>query len=230
MPLVSSFNPKIESSWKSALEDEFQKPYFSELAKFVVGEIESGQVVFPPASLIFNAFEKTPFDQVKVVILGQDPYHGDGQAHGLCFSVQKGVALPPSLKNIYKELFSDLGITPPSHGNLESWAEQGVLLLNAVLTVRRDSPASHANRGWEQFTDRVIEELSKQKSGVVFLLWGKYAQEKGKVIDTTKHHVLKAPHPSPFSAHSGFLGCKHFSKVNALLEKDGQKNIHWQIT
>lgn len=222
-------SPKIEPSWKEALEEEFQQDYFHRLKEFLQQEKAEGQVLYPPGSLIFNAFACTPFDAVKAVILGQDPYHGAGQAHGLCFSVQKGVRPPPSLVNIFKELKEDVGFTLPDHGNLEAWARQGVLLLNAVLTVRAGKPASHAHKGWEEFTDAAIQKLSERKEGLVFLLWGKPAQEKGRIIDFTRHHVLKAPHPSPYSAERGFFGCRHFSKTNALLEERGEKPIDWQI-
>jgi uracil-DNA glycosylase len=221
---------KIEASWKEALRDEFEKPYFTELTKFVRDEYKSA-TVYPPPKFIFNAFELCPFDKVRVVILGQDPYHGAGQAHGLCFSVPEDVAVPPSLQNIYKEIQSDLGVSPPSKipstGNLERWAEQGVLLLNATLTVRASSPGSHQHKGWEEFTDAVIRALSEQKEHLVFILWGRYAQDKGAHIDTTKHLVLKAAHPSPFSAYNGFFGCKHFSKTNEYLKIHGEKPIEW---
>jgi uracil-DNA glycosylase len=217
----------IEESWKNVLKDEFALPYFETLREHVRKAYLGATPVYPPPKLIFNAFTLCPFDAVKVVILGQDPYHGTGQAHGLCFSVQDGVRTPPSLQNIYKELQSDLGITIPANGNLESWATQGVLLLNATLTVEASKPGSHQGIGWEQFTDAVIKKLSDEKEHLVFLLWGKYAEDKGVIIDTTKHLVLKAPHPSPFSAHSGFFGCKHFSKTNMYLEKHAQAPIRW---
>jgi len=217
---------KIESSWRGVLAGEFDKPEFKELADFVKGEYKT-KVVYPPPKLIFNAFELCPFDKVRVVILGQDPYHGHGQAHGLCFSVPEGEKMPPSLKNIYKEINSDLGLPIPQSGNLEHWAKQGVLLLNATLTVLASSPASHQGRGWEQFTDAVIKKLSSEKEGLVFLLWGRYAKEKGSVIDRSKHLVLEAPHPSPFSAASGFFGCKHFSKTNDYLVAHGGEPIRW---
>lgn len=220
---------KIEEGWKKALWNEFDKPYFHELKQFLVQERQSGQTIFPPGSQIFNAFNSTPFDQVKVVIVGQDPYHGPGQAHGLCFSVQHGVKPPPSLKNIYKELATDVAFQIPTHGYLQSWAEQGVLLLNSMLTVRARTPASHQKKGWEQFTTVAMQKLGEQKDGVVFLLWGRYAQDKGAVIDPAKHHILKAAHPSPFSAHNGFFGCKHFSRTNELLQQQGKTPINWQI-
>ncbi|HOG20441.1 MAG TPA: uracil-DNA glycosylase [Salinivirgaceae bacterium] len=221
-------NPKIDESWKTVLEDEFNKPYFQELKSFLVAE-KSKYTVYPPGSRIFAAFDVTPFDNVKVVILGQDPYHGAGQAHGLCFSVPKGVQKPPSLLNICKELNTDLGIPIAKHGNLEKWAKQGVLLLNATLTVRANMAGSHQNRGWETFTNAAIEKLSEQKSGLIFILWGAYAQAKEQIIDTSKHHILKAPHPSPLSVHRGFFGCKHFSKKNELLVKQGKTPIDWDF-
>jgi uracil-DNA glycosylase len=219
---------KIEPSWKEALKGEFEKPYFAELTKFVRDEYKSA-TVYPSPKFIFHAFELCPFDKIRVVILGQDPYHGAGQAHGLCFSVPENVAVPPSLQNIYKEIQADLGVKPPSTymGNLERWAEQGVLLLNATLTVRASSPGSHQHKGWEEFTDAVIRALSEQKEHLVFILWGKYAQEKGAHIDSKKHLVLKAAHPSPFSAYNGFFGCKHFSKTNEYLQAHGEKPIEW---
>ncbi len=227
MPIIS---PKIEKSWLEVLEDEFQKTYFLKLKQFIVDQITAGKNVYPPPGQIFHAFEKCPFDNVKVVILGQDPYHGQNQAHGLCFSVNRDVLpLPPSLRNIYKELHADVGCKIPSHGNLEKWTQQGVLLINAVLSVNAGSPASHAGHGWEKFTDRVIQEISDKQEGVVFLLWGKYAQEKGHIIDRKKHFILEASHPSPFSANRGFFGCRHFSKVNEILVSQGKNKIDWQI-
>ncbi|MCH8903238.1 MAG: uracil-DNA glycosylase [Bacteroidetes bacterium] len=226
---VKSLDPDIEPSWKSALMEEFQKPYFAEIKAFLLKEREDGRTVYPRGKEIFNAFNSTPFDQVKVVIIGQDPYHGKGQAHGLCFSVPDGIAPPPSLVNIYKEINDDLEIPVPSSGNLSSWAKQGVLLLNAILTVRAGQAASHHEAGWESFTDAAIRQLSEKKEGIVFLLWGKYAQDKALIIDGAKHHMLMAPHPSPFSANSGFFGCKHFSQVNELLEKQGMKLIDWAV-
>ena len=222
-------SPKIEASWLAVLENEFQQPYFSALKLFLLKEREQGHVTYPPGKLIFNAFNSTPFDQVKVVILGQDPYHGPGQAHGLSFSVPHGVPQPPSLKNIFKELYEDLGVPAPTHGNLEKWTQQGVLLLNAMLTVRARTPASHQKKGWEQFTDAVIKRLNDKREGLIFMLWGKYAQNKGNFIDTNKHHVLKAPHPSPFSAHYGFFGSKHFSSANKLLTQMGKEPIDWSL-
>lgn len=226
--MSNKINPKIDESWKTVLEDEFNKPYFQELKSFLVAE-KSKYTVYPPGSRIFAAFDVTPFDNVKVVILGQDPYHGAGQAHGLCFSVPKGVQKPPSLLNICKELNTDLGIPIAKHGNLEKWAKQGVLLLNATLTVRANMAGSHQNRGWETFTNAAIEKLSEQKSGLIFILWGAYAQAKEQIIDTSKHHILKAPHPSPLSVHRGFFGCKHFSKTNELLVKQGKTPIDWDF-
>ena len=205
---------KIEDSWKTVLKNEFRKPYFLEAVTFLKTEKALGKTIYPPGSLIFNAFNTTPFQQVKVVLLGQDPYHGKGQAHGLSFSVPQGVKPPPSLMNIFKELHDDIGITFPSHGNLTRWAQQGVLLLNASLSVRENEPLSHSSIGWTSFTDSVISKISSEKQHVVFLLWGKYAQQKQELIDETKHLVLKAAHPSPFSAYSGFFGCRHFSKTN----------------
>lgn len=222
-------NVNIEQSWKDVLAEEFQKPYFISLRDFLMQERAEGHIIYPAGTEIFNAFKHTPFDRVKVLLLGQDPYHGPGQAHGLSFSVPEGVPMPPSLKNIFKELSYDLNIDPPQSGNLEKWAAQGVMLLNAILTVRAHSPASHHNQGWETFTDAVIKTLSEKRSGIVFLLWGKYAQQKVSLIDSTKHHVLTAPHPSPFSAGSGFFQCKHFSKTNELLERQGLPPIDWRI-
>jgi uracil-DNA glycosylase len=220
---------KIEAGWKSILKEEFDKPYFIDLVNFVKNELRSGKQVYPPGQLIFNAFEKTPFDKLKVVILGQDPYHGDGQAHGLSFSVPAGIPQPPSLVNIFKEIRDDLGIEPPRHGNLESWAEQGVFLLNAILTVRRSEAASHSKAGWAYFTDAVIRNISEHKSGVVFLLWGNFARQKKLLIDTKKHFILESAHPSPLSAFSGFFGCKHFSKTNEILRQQGTPEINWKL-
>jgi uracil-DNA glycosylase len=220
---------QLEPSWKARLLPEFAKPYMQKLRQFLQQEKQAGKTIFPKGKDIFNAFEFTPFDQVKVVIIGQDPYHGDGQAHGLCFSVQPGVKVPPSLVNIYKELATDVGFQIPSHGYLESWARQGVLLLNAVLTVERSLAASHQGKGWETFTDQVIDVLNREHDSIVFLLWGSYAQKKGRFIDTSKHLVLKAPHPSPLSAHRGFFGCRHFSQANQFLIQQGKTPIDWQL-
>jgi uracil-DNA glycosylase len=220
---------KLDDGWKAALSSEFSAPYMSELLAFLKSEIGAGKQIFPKTSEYFAALNLTPLGQVKVVILGQDPYHGDGQAHGLCFSVQPDVRTPPSLKNIYKELEADLGIARASHGNLVSWARQGVLLLNSVLTVERGLAASHRGRGWERFTDAVIAQVNQLEHPVVFLLWGAYAQKKAQFVDTSRHLVLKAAHPSPLSAHNGFLGCRHFSQTNAFLETNGMKPIDWQL-
>ena len=220
---------QIEESWKEILKDEFDKIYFQHIISFLKAEKASGKIIYPPGSLIFNAFLQTPFAKVKVVILGQDPYHGKGQAHGLSFSVPKGITPPPSLINIFKELKNDLGIEMPQNGNLENWAHQGVLLLNASLTVRQNEPGSHSKIGWLQFTDQVIRKISEEKKGIIFLLWGKFAQEKQSLIDETKHYVLKAAHPSPFSAANGFFGCKHFSKTNELLVKQQKSPVDWKI-
>ncbi len=221
--------PQIESSWLEALKEEFEKPYFAAIKSFLLEEKQKGNLVYPPGSKIFNAFNLTPFSEVKVVILGQDPYHGAGQAHGLCFSVPEGIAPPPSLVNIFKEIKNDLEVQPPAHGNLEKWAKQGVLLLNAFLTVRANTPASHSKIGWETFTDAVIKKLSDEKDGLIFILWGRFAQNKEALIDPFKHHILKAAHPSPFSADKGFFGCKHFSKTNAILENKGLPIIDWSL-
>jgi uracil-DNA glycosylase len=217
---------RIESSWKAALETEFEKPYFVELSQ-KVKEAYLSNIVYPAPKNIFNAFTFCPFDQIKVVILGQDPYHGVGQAHGLSFSVPDGIKAPPSLQNIYKEIKNDLGVEVPTSGNLERWAKQGVLLLNATLTVESSKPGSHQRLGWETFTDAVIKTISNKKEHVVFLLWGNFARSKATFINTKKHLVLEAPHPSPFSAHTGFFGCKHFSKSNDYLKKYGKREIAW---
>lgn len=220
----------LEPGWFEVLKDEFEKPYMKSLKNFLQREKQAGFTIFPKGSDIFNAFKHTPFEKVKVVILGQDPYHGVGQAHGLSFSVQKGVVPPPSLKNIYKELadeFPDFKI--PSHGELTSWADQGVMLLNATLTVRAHTAGSHQNKGWEQFTDKVISELSANRSGLVFILWGNYAKQKESLIDQRKHFIIKSAHPSPFSAYNGFFGSKPFSKTNEILKKEGKEPIDWQI-
>jgi len=221
--------PRIEESWWEKIGDEFSKPYFASLKAFLQSEKKSGKIIFPPGPEIFNAFNSTPFDKVKVVIIGQDPYHGQGQAHGLCFSVRKGIAIPPSLVNIYKELKSDLGLEPARHGNLQNWADQGVLLLNAILTVESNLAASHHGKGWEEFTDAAIRALNENRSGIVFLLWGNYAQKKGEFIDSVKHLVLKSAHPSPFSANR-FLGCRHFSKSNEYLESRGTLKVDWAVS
>lgn len=224
----SVINPQMDDSWKTMLKDEFNKDYFLKLKEFLVEERRT-QIVFPAGSQIFSAFNHTPFNKVKVVLLGQDPYHGPGQAHGLCFSVPDGIQKPPSLVNIFKEIHNDLGITIPKGGNLEKWAEQGVLLLNATLTVRAHQAGSHQKRGWEQFTDAAISAISRERTGVVFLLWGAYAQAKAAIIDQGKHHILTSPHPSPLSVTRGFYGCKHFSKTNSLLLMQGKTEIDWGI-
>lgn len=221
---------ELNPEWLKVLASEFNKPYMIALKSFLLSEKQKGLQVYPKGSAIFNAFNHTPFDKVKVVILGQDPYHGIGQAHGLSFSVQKGVVTPPSLKNIYKELVLEFpDYKTPAHGNLTAWADQGVLLLNATLTVRAHEAGSHQNQGWEKFTDQVITSLSEKREGLVFLLWGKYAQQKEGLIDPNKHHVLKAAHPSPFSAYNGFFGCNHFLKTNQILLSSGLAPINWQI-
>jgi len=221
---------QIEPSWKEVLKNEFTKPYFLEIVTFLKIEKNAGKIIYPPGPLIFNAFNQTPFNKVRVVIIGQDPYHNPGQAHGLSFSVPNGIKPPPSLVNIYKEIQKDLGIPMPAgYGNLTNWAQQGVLLLNAILTVRANEPASHSKIGWMNFTDTVISKISDEKKGVIFLLWGKFAQEKQLLIDETKHFVLKAAHPSPFSADKGFFGCKHFSKANELLTDQGLPPINWKL-
>lgn len=227
--ISKTVNPKIEASWKRVLEKEFSAQYIKELKDFLIQEYQEGRIIYPPGNQIFQAFNLTPFHTIKVVILGQDPYHGKGQAHGLSFSVPNTITPPPSLKNIFKELHDDLGLPIPASGNLESWARQGVLLLNAILTVRANSAASHHKKGWERFTDAIITTLSDQTSGIVFLLWGNYAKEKEKLIDGEKHLILTAAHPSPFSAHSGFFGCKHFSKTNTYLKSQGKTPIHWSL-
>ena len=218
---------RIEQSWKEVLAEEFNKEYFARLTQFVKEEYNSGTPIYPPARLIFNAFDHCPFDKVKVVILGQDPYHGAGQAHGLCFSVNKGVQFPPSLLNIFKEIESDLGTPIPQDGDLTRWSDQGVLLLNATLTVRAAQAGSHQKRGWEEFTDAAIRELATRRSGIVFILWGSYAQKKGAFIDRDKHLVLTSPHPSPLSAYQGFFGNHHFSTANRYLLEQGKSEIIW---
>ncbi len=220
--------PNIEESWKKVLWDEFQQPYFADLKRFLQEE-KRKYTVYPPGPMIFNAFNKTPFDKVKVVIIGQDPYHEEGQAHGLCFSVQDGVPHPKSLINIFKELQTDVGFVVPKNGNLEKWAEQGVFLLNATLTVRAHEAGSHQNHGWERFTDAAISKLSMQREGLVFLLWGNYAKQKEVLIDKSKHHILTTVHPSPLSASRGFFGCRHFSKTNEILRSMGKTEINWQL-
>ena len=217
---------KIETSWKSLLSEEVVKPYFIELTDFVRQEYSSKQI-FPPGKFIFHAFEKSPVDLTKVIILGQDPYHGHGQAHGLCFSVPEGIEIPPSLQNIYKEISQDLGLPPVQSGNLDRWAMQGVLLLNSTLTVEAKRAGSHQNKGWEQFTDKVIHLLAEEKKHLVFLLWGSFAQKKGEFIDRSKHLVLSSPHPSPLSSYRGFFGNRHFSKTNDYLTKNGRDPINW---
>ncbi len=217
---------RIESSWKEILKEEFEKPYFANLISFVKSEYAT-HTVYPPGKYIFNAFDKCPFDQVKVVLLGQDPYHEPGQAHGLCFSVPDSVEFPPSLQNIFKEIHDDLNISVPKSGNLERWAEQGVFLLNATLTVRAHQAGSHQNKGWETFTDKVIHSLAESKDHLVFLLWGAYAQRKGEFIDAKRHLILKSPHPSPLSVYRGFFGNHHFSKANAYLVSHGKEPIRW---
>lgn len=220
---------RLEPGWLAQLQSEFTQPYMQRLKAFLREQKLGGKVIFPAGSDYFSAFDHTPIDRVKVVILGQDPYHGPGQAHGLCFSVPAGVRQPPSLLNIFKEIESDLGIAPPAHGCLHHWADQGVLLLNSVLTVESGQAASHQGKGWEEFTDKVIHVLNEQREGLVFMLWGAYAQRKGGFIDGSKHLVLKAPHPSPLSAHRGFLGCRHFSQANAYLESRGEIPIDWSL-
>ncbi|NMC41988.1 MAG: uracil-DNA glycosylase [Bacteroidales bacterium] len=224
---MGQITPQIHESWKSVLKEEFEAPYFTALKEFLVEEKKRYQV-YPPGPLIFNAFNCTPFDQLKVVIIGQDPYHGHGQAHGLCFSVPEGIKPPPSLENIFKELHSDLGIPVPSHGNLEAWARHGVLLLNATLTVRANTPLSHTGKGWEIFTDSVIRHISEQRKHIVFLLWGRNAQAKETLIDASSHYILKAAHPSPYSA-AGFFGCRHFSRTNEILRSNGIPEINWKL-
>ncbi|MCF6262014.1 MAG: uracil-DNA glycosylase [Xanthomonadales bacterium] len=219
----------LSQSWKCHIGPEFEQKYMQDLRKFLLLRKQSGAQVFPPGAKIFNALNTTAFEDVKVVIIGQDPYHGPGQAHGLSFSVPPGAAIPPSLRNIYKELQSDIGFEVPGHGYLKPWAESGVLLLNAVLTVEHRSAGAHQGKGWESFTDRVIEVLNVETENLVFMLWGAYAQRKGQFLDSAKHCVLKAPHPSPLSAHRGFLGCQHFSRANAYLTSKNREPIDWQL-
>ncbi len=225
---MTNINPQIESNWKKVLQDEFNAPYFEDLKQFLIEE-KKKHTIFPPGSQIFSAFNFTPFDEVKVIILGQDPYHGSGQAHGLCFSVPKGVKKPPSLLNIFKEIKNDLGYEIPVQGNLEKWAKQGVLLINATLTVRATQAGSHQKKGWENFTDSVIRTLSEQKEHLVFLLWGNYAIAKKELIDQSKHYILSSVHPSPLSANRGFFGNKHFSKTNQILRNFEEDEIDWKI-
>jgi uracil-DNA glycosylase len=219
---------ELEASWLEQLREQFSLDYMQQLKTFLRAEKLAGKVIFPPGKEMFNAFNQTPLESVKVVILGQDPYHGPGQAHGLCFSVAPGVPLPPSLVNIYKEIEQDLGVSMPAHGCLSSWARQGVLLLNSVLSVERANAASHQGRGWERFTDCAIEVVNREREGVVFMLWGAYAQRKGSIIDEQRHCVLRAPHPSPLSAHRGFFGCKHFSRANAYLQARNVAPVDWR--
>lgn len=221
---------KLDAEWLAKLQPEFDAPYMQQLRAFLATEKAAGKTIYPPGSLWFNALNHTPFSQVRVVILGQDPYHGPKQAHGLCFSVQKGITPPPSLVNIFAELKRDLGIEQPPHGNLTDWADQGVLLLNAVLTVENGKAGAHQGKGWELFTDKIIALLNAQREQLVFLLWGSYAQKKGALIDRKKHLVLTAPHPSPLSAYRGFIGCAHFSKTNQYLQKNGIPEICWQLS
>lgn len=223
----AGWKAKFEPGWKNLLGAEFEMPYFRDLLRFLKQEKAAGKIIYPEAGSIFNAFHLTPLDQVKVVIIGQDPYHGAGQAHGLAFSVQPGTALPPSLQNIFKELKSDLGIEKNANGSLENWARQGVLLLNASLTVEGGRAMSHQNIGWSRFTDTVIRKLSTEKQGLIFILWGRFAQQKEALIDTHKHFILKAAHPSPLSAHNGFFGSRPFSQVNTLLKREGKEPINW---
>jgi len=226
---MSQLNVQIEPSWKDALADEFGKPYFHALAQRLRQMKREGRTIYPPGPLIFNAFNTTPFEQVKVVILGQDPYHNPGEAMGLCFSVPRGVKVPPSLENVFKELHDDVGFRHPGHGDLTYWAQQGVFLLNAILTVERNRPASHRELGWQTFTDAVIQTLSARREGLVFMLWGAFAKKKAALIDPFQHLILEAAHPSPLAAHKGFFGCRHFSKANAHLVSNGQTPIDWQL-
>ena len=222
-------NVKIEASWKAALAEQFEQPYFNNLVSFLKTEKTAGKTIYPPGSLIFNAYNTTPIEAVKVVILGQDPYHNPGQAMGLSFSVPKGVRVPPSLRNMYKELNQSLGLSIPSHGDLTNWAEQGVFLLNAMLTVEKNQPSSHKNSGWQNFTDAVIRTLSRERENLVFMLWGAFAQKKSVLIDGDRHLILQSPHPSPFSANRGFFGNKHFSKANKYLNQHGLGEIDWSL-
>jgi uracil-DNA glycosylase len=228
-PLSTLSDPALEPGWYEVLKDDFSMPYMQQLKGFLLEEKSNGQTVYPPGPMMFNAFNSTPWNKVRVVILGQDPYHGPGQAHGLSFSVPKGIPHPPSLRNIFKELSSDCGIQIPQSGDLSSWAKQGVLLLNATLSVRDGQAGSHQKKGWEVFTDSVITKLSSSKKGLVFILWGRYARNKAAIIDRSIHHVLESAHPSPLSAHAGFFGCKHFSSANSLLVNDGGSPIDWSL-
>ncbi|MBL7806994.1 MAG: uracil-DNA glycosylase [Saprospiraceae bacterium] len=225
---TSVSNVQIEEGWKQALAPEFQQPYFAEIKAFLLAEKQAGKTIYPPGPLIFNAFNKTPFEKVKVVILGQDPYHNPGEAMGLCFSVPLGIKTPPSLINIYKEIKNSLGIDPPAHGDLSSWTNQGVLLLNAMLTVEARKPASHQKIGWQTFTDAVIRTISEQKNGVVFMLWGNFARSKKMLIDASRHYVLEAAHPSPLAGNA-FQGCGHFTRANEILVKDNKAPINWAL-
>ena len=225
--MVNNIHPKINEEWLQILQEEFQQPYFAILKQFLEEE-KKNYTIYPPGQQIFAAFDHTPFSKVKVVIIGQDPYHGQGQANGLCFSVAKGIRKPPSLQNIFKEIQDDLGVPIPENGNLEYWADQGVLLLNATLTVRAGQAGAHQNKGWEIFTDAVIRKISKLKTGVIFLLWGNYARKKSELIDRKKHFILEAPHPSPL-ARGGFFGCKHFSTTNKILQDSGRQTIDWSV-
>lgn len=229
MKNLQLINPQIEESWKMVLREEFQSAYFQALTEFLREE-KKNHTIYPPGPQIFSAFNHTPFNKVKVVILGQDPYHGPGQAHGLCFSVPDGIPHPPSLMNIFKEIESDLGIPVPVNGNLTNWARQGVLLVNAILTVRANTPASHQNKGWEKFTDAVIRNLSEKRKSLIFLLWGNYARAKENLIDSSRHTILKAAHPSPLSASRGFFGCRHFSRTNQILNELGLSEIDWNLS
>ncbi len=228
LPQIDPTDVKMESGWKEKLAPEFSKPYFARIKAFLASEKSLGKIIYPPGPLMFNAFEKTPFDKVRVVILGQDPYHGPGQAMGLCFSVPRQIPTPASLKNIYKELSQDTGFKIPAHGDLTDWTSQGVFLLNAVLTVEKGQPGSHAKKGWEEFTDAVISTLSREKTGLIFLLWGNYARSKKTLIDASRHHILEAAHPSPL-ARDAFKGCAHFSKTNQILISQGESPINWTI-
>jgi uracil-DNA glycosylase len=229
MTATTARSVDLEPSWLAVLATEFEQSYMQQLRAFLASEKQVGKRIFPSGNELFNAFSHTPLDRVKVVILGQDPYHGEGQAHGLCFSVKHGVATPPSLKNIFKEIHSELGLPIPAHGNLATWADQGVLLLNSVLSVEFARAASHQGKGWERLTDRVIEIIDREREGVVFMLWGSYAQRKGSIIDTRRHCVLKAPHPSPLSAYRGFFGCGHFSAANEYLQGRNMQPIDWRL-